>query len=120
MEDNQLVLRVKFYQTSAGREPVREWLNTLAVLDRKAIGNDIKTVQFGWPLGMPLVRKLAPGLWEVRVQITNGIARILFTVVDAMMVLLHGFVKKSQKIPPSDLALAQQRLRHVLTEEDNE
>lgn len=62
MDDDQLVLRVKFYQTSSGREPVREWLNGLAALDRKAIGNDIKTVQFGWPLGMPLVRKLAPGL----------------------------------------------------------
>lgn len=120
MEDEQLVLRVKFYQSSTGREPVREWLNALAAPDRKAIGNDIKTVQFGWPLGMPLVRKLAPGLWEVRMQITNGIARILFTVVGAIMVLLHGFVKKSQKTPADDLALAQQRLRHVLTEDDDE
>ena len=119
MDDDQLVLRVKFYQTSSGREPVREWLNDLAELDRKTIGNDIKTVQFGWPLGMPLVRKLAPGLWEVRAHITDGIARVLFTVVGAMMVLLHGFVKKSQKTPASDLALAQQRLRHVLTEDDD-
>lgn len=119
MEDEQLVLRVKFYQTSSGREPVREWLNDLAELNRKAIGNDIKTVQFGWPLGMPLVRKLAPGLWEVRTQITDGIARILFTVVGTVMVLLHGFVKKSQKIPASDLALARQRLRHVLAEDDD-
>ena len=120
MADEQLVLRVKFYQTSSGREPVREWLNALAAPDRKAIGNDIKTVQFGWPLGMPLVRKLAPSLWEARVQITDGIARILFTVVGANMVLLHGFVKKSQKTPTSDWALARQRLRHVLTEDDDE
>lgn len=121
MDDDQLVLRVKFYQTSSGREPVREWLNDLAELDRKAIGNDIKTVQFGWPLGMPLIRKLAPGLWEVRAHITDGIARVLFTVVGAVMVLLHGFVKKSQKTPASDLALAQQRLRHMLAEDnDNE
>ncbi len=69
---------------------------------------------------MPLVRKLAPGLWEVRVQITDGIARILFTVVDAMMILLHGFVKKSQKTSASDLALARQRLRQGLTEDDYE
>ena len=68
---------------------------------------------------MPLVRKLAPGLWEVRAHITDGIARVLFTVVGAIMVLLHGFVKKSQKTPASDLALAQQRLRHVLTEDDD-
>lgn len=69
---------------------------------------------------MPLVRKLAPGLWEVRVQITDGIARILFTVAGAKMVLLHGFVKKSQKTPADDLALARQRLRYVLTEDDDE
>ena len=98
---------------------MREWLNDLAEQDRKAIGNDIKTVQFGWPLGMPLVRKLVPGLWEVRAAITNGIARILFTVVGTTMVLLHGFVKKSQKIPATDLTLAQQRLRHILAEDDD-
>lgn len=121
MDDDQLVLHVKFYQTSSGREPVREWLNELAESDRKAIGNDIKTVQFGWPLGMPLVRKLAPGLWEVRAHMTDGIARVLFTVVGAAMVLLHGFVKKSQKTPNSDLLLAQQRIRHMLAEDnDNE
>lgn len=70
---------------------------------------------------MPLVRKLAPGLWEVRVHLTDGIARLLFTVVGTMVVLLHGFMKKSQKTPANDLALAQQRLRHLLTEgEDDE
>jgi phage-related protein len=106
MEDEQLILKVRFYQTSSGREPVREWLNHLTEVDRKHIGNDIKTVQFGWPLGMPLVRKLEPGLWEVRLPITDGIARVLFTVVGAIMVLLHGFVKKTQKTPASDLTLA--------------
>jgi phage-related protein len=91
-----------------------------AELDRKTIGNDIKTVQFGWPLGMPLVRKLASGLWEVRAHITDGIARVLFTVVGTAMVLLHGFVKKSQKTLSSDLALAQQRLRHMLAEDNDD
>lgn len=67
------------------------------------------------------MRKLAPGLWEVRVHLTDGIARLLFTVVGTMVVLLHGFMKKSQKTPANDLALAQQRLRHLLTEgEDDE
>ena len=75
------------------------------------IGEDIKTVQFGWPLGMPLVRKLAAGLWEVRSRLPARIARVLFSSDEGRMVLLHGFVKKSQKTPAEDLELAKNRLR---------
>ncbi len=109
----QYRLAVHFYRSVNGREPVREWLLALSKADRKVVGEDIKTVQFGWPLGMPLVRKLEPGLWEVRVDIKNGIARVLFTVVDQAMVLLHGVVKKSQKLPQSDLDLARSRMKEV-------
>ena len=73
------ILDVRFYQTAQGRQPVRDWLKGLPPDERKAIGEDLKTVQFGWPLGMPLVRKLKPGLWEVRSTIPSGIARLLFT-----------------------------------------
>jgi phage-related protein len=79
-EGTEPVLRVVFYRTEAGNEPVRQWLKSLKREDRKAIGEDVKTAQYGWPLGMPLIRKLEPGLWEVRSHITQGIARILFTV----------------------------------------
>lgn len=113
MDDENIVLPIKFYRTDSGREPVRDWLRTLAVEDRKRLGEDLKTVQFGWPLGMPLVRKLGTGLWEVRSIMQDGIARILFTVISGRMVLLHGFVKKSQKTPQSDLDLARQRLHHA-------
>jgi phage-related protein len=78
--------------------------------DRKAIGEDIKTAQFGWPLGMPLIPKLGGGLWEVRSHLDAGIARVIFTVEGSLMVLLHGFVKKSQRTPPSDMKTARQRL----------
>jgi hypothetical protein len=67
---NEPVLFVVFYTTEAGNEPVREWLKSLKREDRKTIGEDIKTAQFGWPLGMPLIRKLEPGLWEVRSHIS--------------------------------------------------
>lgn len=77
------------------------------------IGEDIKTAQFGWPLGMPLVRKIEPGLWEVRSYISTGIARVLFTVEGNIMVLLHGFVKKSTKTPIDDLSLARKRLSQL-------
>lgn len=109
-EGNEPVLCVVFYRSEAGNEPVRQWLKSLRREDRRAIGQDIKTAQYGWPLGMPLIRKLEPGLWEVRSHIPQGIARVLFTVADSVMVLLHGFVKRSQKIPPGDLKLARQRL----------
>ena len=109
-------LAVRFFRTEAGREPVREWLRGLRREDKKTIGEDIKTVQFGWPLGMPLVRKLGPGLWELRIFLASGLARVLFTVEEDLMILLHGFIKKSQKIPPQDLALTRRRLR-ILQEE---
>ena len=107
-------LRVVFYRTDTGREPVREWLKELSLEEKKIIGEDIKTVQFGWPLGMPVVRKLDDDLWEVRSHIPpHQIARVLFTVDDGMMVLLHGFIKKSQKTPSDDLSLAKRRLRSL-------
>jgi len=108
--DQKPILRVVFYRTAAGNEPVREWLTGLSREDRTSVGFDIKTAQYGWPVGMPLIRKLDPGLWEVRVRITTGIARVLFTVVGDVMVLLHGFAKKSQKTPAPDLKTAKQRM----------
>lgn len=78
-EQRQPILNVFFYRTNAGNEPVREWLKSLNRDDRRIIGEDIKTAQFGWPLGMPLIRKLERGLWEVRSNTTQGIARVLFT-----------------------------------------
>lgn len=101
-----------FFRTDSGNEPVREWLKSLSVEDRKIIGYDIKTVEFGWPLGMPLCRAMTghKGLWEVRSRITDDkIARILFFTDTNKMVLVHGFIKKSQKTPESDLSLAMQR-----------
>lgn len=107
-------LQVTFYKSDSGNEPVRDWLKKLSREDRKTIGEDIKTVQFGWPLGMPLVLKIGKNLWEVRVQLDNRIARILFTVNKDYMVLLHAFIKKSQKLPPNDLKVAKSRLTKFL------
>ena len=86
-------------------------MKELDASDRKIIGEDIKTVQYGWPLGMPLVRKMATHLWEVRITLPNRIARVMFTVDDAHMVLLHAFIKKSPQTPPEDLKLAMTRLK---------
>jgi phage-related protein len=110
------ILAVVFYRTDAGNEPVREWLKSLNRGDKRTIGEDIKTAQFGWPLGMPLIRKLERGLWEVRSNLRQGIARVLFTVDGNTMILLHGFVKKSQKTPLTDLNTARRRLADLQEE----
>ncbi|MFN7921593.1 MAG: type II toxin-antitoxin system RelE/ParE family toxin [Bryobacteraceae bacterium] len=103
-------LPARFYRLDSGREPVREWLKELDPEDRKIIGEDIRDVEFAWPIGMPLVRGLGDGLWEVRSDLTGGkIARVIFTVEHGAMVLLHGFIKKTRKTPKQDLALALKR-----------
>jgi len=106
-------LRVVFFKTESGREPVREWIKSLPRAEQKIIGSDILAVQYGWPIGMPLVRKLDEDLWEVRSTLDNRIVRVLFTVEGSLMILLHGFIKKSQKTPKEDLALARKRLRQL-------
>jgi phage-related protein len=107
-------LPAAFYQLPSGREPVREWLKALGPEDRKIIGEDVKDVEFSWPTGMPLVRSLGRGLWEVRSDLTQGrIARVLFCVEHGRMVLLHGFIKKTQKTPDTDLELALKRRKDI-------
>ena len=106
---------VLFFQLDSGREPVREWLKDLARDDRKTIGEDIKTLQFGWPIGMPLARKMGNDLWELRSTLSSGIARTFFTIFQNKKVLLHGFVKKSQKTPTNELATAKRRLTKLRT-----
>ena len=99
-----------FYRSDSGLEPVREWLKGLKPADRKIVGEDIKDVEFSWPLGMPLVRSLGHGLWEVRSNLGGSrIARIIFCVDEGRIVLLHGFLKKSQKTPKQDIELALRR-----------
>lgn len=97
--------------TAGGNEPVRAWLYGLDAAERRRVGEDIKTVQLGWPLGMPLVRKMSRDLWEVRVTLPTRIARVLFTVAGDTMVLLHGFIKQSQVTPVDDLDVAVSRLK---------
>ena len=107
-------LKVVFFKTDTGNEPVRDWLKALSKEDCKAIGTDILTVQYAWPVGKPLVDNLGDGIWEVRSRLDNRIARTLFAMVDQEIVLLHGFIKKQQKTPPDELDLAKKRKKQYL------
>lgn len=107
-------LPARFFALESGREPVRDWLLELSDEDRKAIGDDIRTAEFGWPIGMPLCRSITgrKGLWEVRTKLKGGrIARVFFCAHDGSMVLLHGFIKKTQKTPDHELDVASKRMR---------
>ena len=108
--------RVKavFYESGSGNMLVREWLLSLDREDRRIIGEDIATVEFGYPIGMPVCRNLGNGLYEVRSDISDGkIARVIFIVKRGYMVLLHGFIKKTQKTPKQDIDLASKRAREL-------
>lgn len=108
------ILPAKFYQTESGREPVKEWLLELTPEDRKTIGDDIRVAEFGWPIGMPLCRAIKgqKNLWEIRVKLLGGrIARVFFCTHKENMVLLHGFIKKSQKTPNHKISLAVKRMK---------
>ena len=109
------VLTVSFYKSSAGNEPVRDWLKLRTVEQKKAIGKDIKVIEYTWPVGYPQVIKLDKDLWEVRTTLPDGISRVFFTVWDRYMILLHSIIKKTQKTPPKDLDTAKKRRNRVLS-----
>ena len=105
-----------FYKLDSGKEPVKEWLIDLDREDRRTVGKDIQKVEFGWPIGMPYSRNLEKGLYEVRSNISNGrIARVLFCIQGNQMILLHGFIKKTQATPDKEKEIARKRMRGVKT-----
>jgi phage-related protein len=106
-------LTVLFFKTEGGNEPVREWLLSLPREERRIIGEDILKVQYCWPIGKPMVASLTSGLWEVRSRLGDRIARVIFRVDDQTIILLHGFIKKSQKTPKHELDLAIKRKRQL-------
>src|SRR6185312_4494355 len=104
-------LEAVFFRTTGGNEPVRDWLKRLSKDERKAVGEDIAYVQFKWPIGRPRVDHLRSAVWEVRTNLGTRIARTLFAVDGAQMILLHGFIKKTQRTPNDDIELAEKRFK---------
>ena len=114
MIDRAKKLPARFYLNAAGHNPVREWILKLPEADRHTVGKDIQKVEFGWPIGRPHCAPLGDGLWEVRSALeSNRIARVIFCMGDGHMILLHGFIKKSQMVPQADIDLALKRKREV-------
>ena len=108
--EREAPLNVVFYETQMKNQPCRDFLLELDRDDRREVGADIFSVQKGFPLGLPLCRKITQDLWEIRSCISDGICRVFFTVSDNTIVLLHGFKKKTQKTPLEELEVAKSRL----------
>ena len=105
-----------FYRSAAGKESVREWLKSLDERDRQAVGQDLMRAQWRWPVGMPLCRAMGQGLWEIRTDLpSNRIARVLLCLHAGSLVALHGFIKKTQKTPDDELALARKRQKELIS-----
>jgi phage-related protein len=106
-------ITAQFYKTEAGNEPVREWLRGLRKEERQAIGTDIRTTEYGWPIGMPTCKGLGGGLYEVRTTLEDRIARVIFCMIADQMVLLHGFIKKTEQTSKADLDTARDRKKKL-------
>lgn len=114
MIDRTKKLPARFYETPSGNKPVREWILELPDDDRHIVGKDIQKVELGWPLGRPHCAPLGHGLWEVRSSLSsNRIGREIFSMGDGHMILLHSFIKKTQKTPQQDIELALRRKNEV-------
>ena len=118
MTDAAKRVRAVFFRAREGAEPVREWLRSMPKEDRRRVGSDIKTVEYGWPIGMPTCRSLGEGLWEVRTKLRDREARVIFFFKGADMILAHGFVKKERRTPLADLRLARNRKRQWEAQHD--
>lgn len=107
-------IELVFYQTHSGNQPVRDWLVGLSLVRRREIGLDLQRVQYRWPVGMPLVRPMGKGLFEVRTPLSDGTtARVMICFHDGELYALHGFIKKTQTTPAADLETARKRQKEV-------
>ncbi len=107
---------IEFYTTKNGKVPVREFLDSL---NARQAANIIEAMEllktFGLQLKEPYVKFVGDKLCELRVKDPDGIYRILyFAATGKKFVMVHGFIKKTQKIPAKELAKAKKRMKEYL------
>jgi len=106
-------ITAEFFRSDRGREPARDFLKSISKADRKIIGEDIRAAEYGWPIGMPICDHLGNKLYEVRSTAGKREYRTLFGVYENRMVLFHVFVKKTQKTPAREIAVAMERRKEM-------
>jgi phage-related protein len=110
-KSNKKDLEVVFFESESGNQPARDFIKSLTKEEKRIIGADVRIVQNSFPIGLPLVRKLRPKLWEIRSDLKDGINRVFFTFINEKIILLHGIVKKTQKTPPKEINVATERIK---------
>lgn len=101
---------IEFYNTAVQTQ-VLDLPNTLLA---RYITLADRMVEYGPYLGLPHTKALGEGLLELRLKGVEGIARVMYcTLVGQRIVVLHSFIKKTEKIPAKELAVAQKRLKEV-------
>lgn len=104
--------KVVFFAENSGNQPVKEWLQELELDDQRKVGKSALMLQERWPMvSAPLVKSLGNGFFELRINLKNKIARVIFVVQDKDIILLNGFIKKTQKTPINEIEVAVNRLR---------
>jgi len=104
--------QVLFYKTESDNEVVLDFIREQPPEDRKVIGEDLKTLQFRYPMGLPLCRPIGLGLWELRSSLPSKREARLIYFFDSkrqMILVVHGFIKKTRTTPNSDIKLAEKR-----------
>lgn len=104
--------KVTFYKTAAGNEVVLDFIRQQPRPDRRVIGEDLKTVEVGYPIGMPLCKHLVDDLWEVRSTVPSKQEVRLIYYFDSgrqHIVVVNGFIKTSRTTPKREIVLAQRR-----------
>jgi phage-related protein len=104
---------VHLYKEESGNSPIGRWLDKFSDKDSKIIGRDIKKIQMNWLVDNLLVKPLGNKMWEIRSKLDNRIARIIFVFYEGNIVLLHGFIKKTQKTPQQEMDLARERFKSL-------
>ena len=113
--DRLTEIPIVFYRTAAGAEPVRDGCGACRPKIAGRLGPTSRPCKSDGRLACTLCRSLGTGLWEVRSTLANKrIARLIFFVTEGRIGVLHGFIKKTQKTPPAEIALAKKRMKEMM------
>ncbi len=105
--------KVDYYDTPSGRKPVEDFIDKLADKPRSRVYNTLELlVELGTRLGLPHAKKVVgTPLWELRILGEKSLRFFYIAKIGRVFLLLHGFTKKTRKIPKKELKTALARLR---------
>lgn len=108
---------IDYYETPRGRCPVQDFVDSLDVRSKAKIARTLDLLeQFGVKLGMPFAKHVEGDLWELRTRVGTDQYRIIyFLFTGGVFILLHGFMKKTGRIPQRDLETARERRKDFLS-----